>query len=173
MDRLDRGERREDVLRTITRTPEYAERFVTTTYGNYGLDVDRGAQVWVQGLQAGMAPEWVEQNVLASPGWAQELPGQVDYVTRLYWNVLDRAPQAGERAYWQERLRRMGNLATVREIWYTPEALRVRTDRSYLHLLERSTAGDPAASSWYPSMAASRLETDIAIASSAEYAALT
>ena len=169
VDRLDAGQRREDVLRDITRTPEYADRFVTTIYsGLLGRAPDAGARVWTTGLQAGMAPEWVEQNILASAEYRDRTT--TDYVNRLYGVILGRSSNAGERSYWQGRLATTSRLAVVREIWYSTEALDVRVDASYRTLLNRTS--DAASGYWRPAMVANRLEADISIASTAEYAAI-
>lgn len=169
VDRLDAGERREDVLRGITRSAEQAEVTVEAIYGSHlGRSADPGAGVWVDGLQRGMAPEWVEQNVLAS-----------DEFTRTYsrrsnaWfpPVLGRAARSYETLYWQGQLSRNGSLATLRELWYTPEAIDVRIDDAYAFLLARPADADAAY--WRGPMAASELETLISLASTAEYAGIT
>ena len=168
VDRLDAGQRREDVLRDITRTPEYANRFVTTVYaGSLGRAPDAGARVWITGIQAGMAPEWVEQNIMASAEFEQK---DGTYISQLYGAILGRSSNAGERSYWQGRLATTSRLTVVREIWYSNEALELRIDAIYRTLLHRGS--DAASRYWHPALATSRLETEISIASTAEYAAI-
>ena len=170
-DRLDAGEPRAQVLADIVRSPEYARTNVTVLYAVL-LDraPDPGAAYWLENIPRGMAVEWVEQNILASPEFRA---GQSDtaLVGDLYTYVLGRDPRPGEAAYWVNQLRTTyggDHLRLVRAIWYTDEAADARTVRQYERLLGRTPNGGEVAY-WRGSEKQSDLATSIAFASTGEY----
>jgi Domain of unknown function (DUF4214) len=146
VDQLDQGVSRQYVLGSIIRSQEYATVEIAGYYnGLLDRAPDPGANYWIdQTAHHDMAFEWVAQNILAS----QEFIDREDdgsgagYVRALYSVVLHRSPSNGEVSYWVGRLRAVGSLNTVREIWYTDEGVRTRLNDNYLYLLLRGVDAD-------------------------------
>jgi hypothetical protein len=170
---------RSAVLGEIVRSPEYVRRQVDDSYRAFlGRKPDPGASFWVDGVShRGMALEWVDQNLLASQElhsrWAARPNGDDLYVQQLYVHVLGRyawETTPGERAYWVGRIRAVGRLAAVRELWYADEAVRHRLAGHYLSLLCLDEVDRYGLHYWYPREVASDLGTAVAIASTDKYA---
>jgi hypothetical protein len=179
IERLNTGEPRSAVLGDIVRSSEYATRRVGDSYqAILGRKPDPGASYWVEGVsQRGMALEWVDQNLLASQElhsrWAARPNGDDLYVQQLYVHVLGRyawETTPGERAYWAGRIRAVGRLAAVRELWYADEAVRHRLAGHYISLLGYRGVDRDGLHYWYPREVTSDLTTRVAIASTDEYA---
>jgi len=175
VDRLDRGDKRGDVLWSITESREYAELSVEATYALLlGRDLDPGAEYWVSGVdERGMAVEWVQQQVLVSDEFfrVQSSGSTKVLVSNWYKSVLGRTATAGELSYWTGRVAAVGRLAALREIWYTPEAVQLRVVINYEYLLLR----EPSAGElryWAPKEVESDRNVAVLIASTPEYAEL-
>lgn len=175
--RLDDGEPRERVLRDLLRSREHVNRRVSDAYQDHlGRAPDPGAAHWVDGAaRHGMALEWVEQNLLASQelydewSWAGEHEDL--YVQDLYVAVLGRygwESTRAERAYWAGRVRAVGRLAAVRELWYTDEAVRHRLAGHYSDLLRR-TADLDGLTHWAPVQARSDADAVVGLACTEEF----
>ena len=144
---LDNGVAPDRVLAFVLTSPEYAKIATTSIYRAY-LDrpLDPGASYWLDGVAAGSFPlEWVEQNVASSPAYLQKTGanrGQGDVAVEGWYSViLQRSPSLGERRYWTGRIRDVGALGAVRELWYTPEAVNHRVQQHYAGLLGRQASG--------------------------------
>lgn len=181
IDRMNAGLRGSDALWAITHSPEYNDIHVEYIYIGY-LDrlPDDGARYWVDGTNAGRFPiEWVEQNVLASQEFADGLAGSSAAETRenitasWYVSVLGRDRgdyRIGEIRYWSERIRQNGRLGALRELWYSPEAIRSRINRWYIVYLGRD-ASETDLSYWYAKEVESDGNVQVLIGSSPEYVA--
>ncbi len=170
---------RREVLTDIVRSPEYVQRHVTDSYrAILGRRPDAGASYWIEGAtKHGMALEWVDQNLLASrelhERWASRSNRDDLYVQQLYVHVLGRyawETTPGERAYWVGRVRAVGRLAAVRELWYADEAVRHRLASHYRSLLGRESVDRYGLHHWYPQVVQSDLRARVALASTNEYA---
>lgn len=168
---IDAGLRPSDALWAITHSNEYHVNEVTDLYqGLLARTPDAGASYWVNGLNAGSFPlEWVAQNILASPEYAQ-LNEEGGLVNAWYADILDRTAGAGEVAYWEGRLAAVGPLTTVREIYYASEAVEERIETHYENLLGRPADGG-GLTYWYPREVESDINVQVLIASTPEYAA--
>lgn len=175
--RLDDGDPREEVLRDLLRSREHVSRRVSDAYQDVlGRSPDPGAAQWVDGAtSSGMALEWVEQNLLASRELYEEWSWAGDhddlYVQDLYAAVLGRyswESTPAERAYWVGRLRAVGRLAAVRELWSTDEAVRHRVEEHYGDLLRRTPDVDGMAY-WSRVEARSDLDAVVGIAATEEF----
>lgn len=167
----------ESVLRELTRTVEYNEGELDDYYGAYlGRSPDPGSAYWLNGTTSGAFPlEWAEQNVLGSREY------QEDYVTRprlifsWYSNVLGiesgegtREITSGEFYYWSNRVSQIGTLGTLREMWYTPEAVSMRISDHYSQLLGRLPS-EGEIGYWFDKEVQSDINVQVLIGSSPEY----
>ncbi len=162
-----------DVLRTITRSSESANLDVRNAYQAFLLrSPDAGARYWIDGIRGGMAPEWVEQNVLASPEFAALRGSQ--RVDVWYGAILGRddiePASAGEERYWEGVAARDGALAAVRGIWYSAEGVDRRTYLLFNDLLGRNP-NQGEYDYFFSRTAASLAEAEIQIATTPEYEA--
>ncbi|MGX5654762.1 DUF4214 domain-containing protein [Geodermatophilus nigrescens] len=170
---LDRGYSRQWVLGGILRSHEYANREVSSYYNDLlGRAPDPGAGYWIdQTAFHGMAWEWVEQNILASPEYFNRFNYSRSagvFIGNLYYDVLGRSASDGEMSYWAGRYAQVGALNTVREIWYSDEGVRYRLNENYLDILFRG-ADFAAVSYWSPLERQSDIAVQVELASSAEY----
>ena len=174
--RIDAGMRPSDALWAITHSREYVEREVAARYNEYLLRApDAGARSWVDGAASGRFPlEWVEQNLLASQEYVDRRTfGLGDgYVPRFwYLHVLGRSAPEGEEAYWAGRIRQVGRLNALRELWYSDEAVRYRINEHYKSLLYRFEGADFAGLAyWYPKEVESDINVQVLLASTPEFA---
>lgn len=117
-DRLGAGDSRLRILESIESSQEFADKTVGGYYREYlGRPADdRGADYWKNGVRADMEPEWVEQNILASPEFAGR--SGANPVDEWYTAILDRSgtdpADPGEEEYWVGRAKQVGSLAAVR-----------------------------------------------------------
>lgn len=159
VDQLNRGVPREQVLAQIVqagRNPAYNAAVVRGGYVSYlQREPDSGSRYWVDGVSNGMAVEWFNQNLLASDEYASRSYSEANYISRLYGTILGRGVGSdGAYNYWMNRVRTVGRLNTVREIWFTQEAIDRRTNTHYLNILGRN-AGAGELAYWRPFEAAS------------------
>lgn len=168
VDRLDAKEEPRRLLEAILSSAEFAQDTVDGYYDRHlGRDSDRdpGSDYWKSGIRADMEPEWVEQNVLASPEYERRTGNRVE---NWYQAVLGRGANAGERAYWQGRAAAVGSLNAVREIWYAQEAVERRIRLAYADLLDRrgTSVGGGEIDYWFDRAADTDLglRTDFALA---------
>lgn len=176
VDRLDAGEDPRRILESIQSSAEFAGDLVDGYYDEHlGRDAaaDPGAEVWRSGIRGDTEPEWVEQNVLASPEYAARTGER--RVELWYRSVLGRsagATTAGEVAYWERRIGEVGALNAVREVWYSSEGVERRIRAVYADLLDRpgSRVGGGEVDYWYDRALDSDLGLRTDIALSAEYA---
>lgn len=175
VDRLDRGARPSDVVWALLHSEEYANREVSSYYNlDLGRAPDAGAAYWINSVaHRGMALEWVEQNVLASEEFFQRFSygdGDATPVVRLwYFDILGRGnPSDGELRYWADRVRRVGRLQAVREIWYSDEGVRNRINQNYQDVLLRS-ADFGGVQYWYPKEVESDVNVKTLLASTPEF----
>ncbi|MGQ7295663.1 hypothetical protein [Quadrisphaera sp. KR29] len=160
----------------LTRTREHAQHQVGQLYWKHlQRQPDPGAAYWVDGVAEGHFPlEWVEQNVLASQEhadlWARATRSKTPSVTANAWvlALLDRKATASERAYWGDRITQVGRLGALRDLYYTPEAVRARIDRHYRALLGRPADGGGTAY-WYGLETRDDRAVQVQIAASPEY----
>ena len=175
---MNNGLQGSDALWSITHSREYNYDYVNYLYSRHLVrDMDRGAEYWIQGVTAQRFPlEWVEQNILSSPEYVR---GYDNYRSSLiyswYYAILgiegvegDRPVSDGEIRYWSNRLDRVGALQTVREIWYTPEAVELRIRSNYYVALDREPSGGEIAY-WYPREVESDINVQVLLGSTPEY----
>lgn len=169
-----------DVLWALAHTPEHNTTKIDAYYRFY-LDraPDPGARYWSEGTDAGRFPlEWPAQNILASPEYAELHGGYASekLIYAWYHDVLgneaiegrDRPITSGEIAYWQQRVRDIGALGALRELYYTPEAVQGRISYTYYTLLDREpSAGEIAY--WYPKEVESEINVNVLIGATLEY----
>lgn len=170
---LDAGAQHDDVVRALTRSSEYARLFTNATYQDFlgrQADPDRGSQFWRDLIRSGGAPEWVAQNVLASPEYESRTDG--NSVDEWYDEILQRQgtdpANAGEEDYWTRVAAEQGQLAAVRGIWYSAEAVESRLNTTFQLLLERRPVMGEV-DYFFSREVASDIETSIEIAVTAEY----
>jgi len=174
-DRLNAGDTRLRILESIESSSEFADKTVGGYYEEYlGRPAnDKGSEYWKNGVRADMEPEWVEQNILASAEYAGR-SGE-NPVDEWYSDILGRSgsnsANPGEEEYWKGRVRAVGSLAAVREIWYSGEAVERRVRTAYDELLGRSQVSTQEVDYWYNTAVAGRLAFRNQIATSDEYAA--
>ncbi len=169
VERLDRGEPREAVLRDITRSREHAEVTTALAYEAWlGHGLDAGSEPWVVDLQRGTSPEWVAQKIASSP---ESVGDGEEFVEEVLDVVLGRDGdvEAGEVEYWEQVLEQHGPLSVVRGVWYSDEGVRHRLAVAYDDLLGRGV-DDEGARFWTGSVMAGELEVRIRVASTEEYA---
>jgi hypothetical protein len=176
---LAQGRSREYVLGGILRSTEYATREVSSYYTRLlGRQPDPGAAYWIdQTAHHGMAWEWVAQNVLASSEYynrsAMLTPGNPatpgTYMDALFQEVLGRrSTSISELNWWYAHYIQVGALTTVRDLWYTDEAVRHRVDHNYQQLLWHG-ADAAGLSYWSPLERQSDISVQVAIAATPEY----
>ncbi len=174
-DRLNAGDSRLRILESIESSAEFADKTVGGYYQQYlnRPANDRGADYWKNGVRADMEPEWVEQNILASAEFAGRSGSNP--VDEWYSTILGRsggdAANSGEEDYWNGRVKAVGSLAAVREIWYSGEAVERRVRTAYDQLLGRSQVSSQEVDYWYNTAVDGRLAFRNQIATSDEYAA--
>lgn len=173
VDQLDAGVPHADVLRSITRSQEHAEVVVADLCSRHLLRdaaTDPGSRYWVSGIRAGTAPEWVEQDVLASDEHA-DLAGR-QRVRQWYAAILGRpavnAATPGEVAHWDGVAARDGALAAVRGIWCSPEGVVERTTEMFEALVRRRPT-DAEHSCFHGKVVQSAIEAFIEVATSEGY----
>lgn len=174
-DRLNAGDTRLRILESIESSAEFADNTVGGYYKRY-LDRpanDRGSEYWKNGVRADMEPEWVEQNILASAEYAGR--SGANPVDEWYTDILGRqgsnSANPGEEEYWNGRVKAVGSLAAVREIWYSGEAVERRVRVAYDELLGRTQVSSQEVDYWYNTVVEGRLAFRNQIATSDEYAA--
>ena len=171
-----RSSSRTAVLTALLCTSEEASTQVGAYYrDDLGRAADAGASYWTSGVEDGAFPlEWVRQNVLASPEFLARhrggaAAGTDAAITAWYSTILGRTDVgAADLATWRRQLSSGGALSVVRGIWYAPEAVQRRITSHYRDLLSRPAAPKEL-SVWYDAEVASDVDTQVAIASSAEY----
>ena len=163
-----------DVLWALAHTREFNGNEVAASYNDY-LDraPDAGASYWVEGTTAQRFPlEWVDQNILASPEYANHhyasSLGETNVASWWYLDVLGRLASPGEEAYWAGRSRAIGRLGALRELWYSDEAVRGRINDHYSDLLSRD-ADFAGLDYWYPEEVESDINVAVLIAATPEY----
>jgi len=162
-----------DVLWAITHSEEYNASSIGLYYrALLNREPDRGARYWVDGTNAQRFPlEWALQNILASAEYRAG-KNSTTVINGYYDTLLGRAPSPGEVSYWSTRLSAAGSLATVREIYYSSEAVSKRVVDTYDQLLDRApSAGE--VSYWYPKQVENSINVDVLIASTPEYRSLS
>lgn len=169
-----------DVLWSLTHTGEYNAGEIDYYYNAFlGRDSDRGSNYWYQGVNNGAFPlEWVEQNILASAEYARINGGNASsgQIYDWYYRVLGnesipgegREITPGEIRYWQNRVRAIGSLGALRELYYTPEAVGARIAGNYYYTLGRFPS-DGEIAYWYPKEVESDINVAVLIASTPEY----
>ena len=164
------GTPKAEILRTAVSGSRYAQAAVERVYDHLlGRELDPGAQYWTDNVPRGMAVEWVEQNVMASPEYVGRARTTSWVADHLYPDVLGRPGSFAEGAYWASRVPQLGRLGVVRAIWYSPEGVGGRVADNYAELLDRNPS--PAeVDYWRASQTRSDLDTRLAIAASPEYA---
>ncbi|MBF5082168.1 DUF4214 domain-containing protein [Quadrisphaera sp. INWT6] len=162
-----------DVLWAITHSEEYDATTIDLYYrSQLNREPDRGARYWVDGINAQRFPaEWALQNILASAEY-QAGRSSTTVINGYYETLLGRAPSAGEVSYWAGRLRTAGSLGTVREIYYSSEAVTRRITDTYDQLLDRAPSSGEV-SYWYPKQVENSVNVDVLIASTPEYRTLS
>jgi hypothetical protein len=173
---VDQMDRRNpaDLVWAIAHSREHHDKQVAAYYNDHLLRApDPGARYWVDGATAGRFPlEWAEQNILASQEYVDRRTFGLgnDYVPRFwYLHVLGRAAGDGEERYWADRIRRVGRLAALRELWYSDEAVRHRIDGHYLTLLRRTDPTLGEVDSWRTEEVESDINVQVLMAASPEY----
>lgn len=163
-----------DLLWQITHSREYHDKQIAGYYNDFLLRApDAGAAYWVDGATAGRFPvEWAAQNILASQEFVDRRTFGLgnDYAPRFwYLYVLGRSAGTGEEAYWADRIRRVGRLAALRELWYSDEAVTRRIDEHYQDLLYRPdpTLGEIAY--WRSKEMESDINVQVLMAATPEY----
>lgn len=149
-DRLDRGVRRIDVLRSLALSVEGTRGPVVTDLYDRLLDRSAGADerdYWSGRLLGGTKYHWVERHLLAS---AERYDGSggtdAAYVSDLYQRILGRSGGEDEIAYWVDRLERGApRLHTVDALLNTPEARRARVAEVAESILGRPPTAAEAA----------------------------
>ena len=169
-----------DVLWSITHSREYNTEVIRSYYQRYlGRDLDRGANYWTEGTTAGRFPlEWVEQNILASPEFVRGYDS-TNLIYAWYYYVLGNESIPGEDAeitpgaisYWKARVRAIGALGALREMYYTPEGVSIRIQGNYFRTLDRFPS-DGEIAYWYPKEVESDINVAVLIASTPEYRSL-
>ena len=151
VDQLDHRSR-DAVLTELTRSEEYASRGVTRMYRSYlSRDPDPGARYWIDGVKSGAFPlEWVEQNVLASPEYVRRYAptnggsprADREILVLAYFVDILKRPRfeasGDELHYFADEVIIKGYLATVRDIWYTEEAVQVRFNVNFERIFNRA-----------------------------------
>ena len=106
---LDQGTlTRTQVALDIEYSPEYMNILVANAYGallNRAPDAG-GQQAWVMYLQEGHTQSQLYASIASSPEYFQTRGGNTNsgFVTALYEDALNRAPDAGGAAFWEGQL---------------------------------------------------------------------
>ena len=167
-----------DVLWSLAHTREYNAARLRADYLFYlGREPDAGSRYWLEGATAQAFPlEWAEQNILASPEYARSYGADIVY--GWYYNVLgiealpgEDRPTSGEVAYWNGRIRAVGRLGALRELWYSPEAVTGRIYGAYYFELDRDPSPGEIAY-WAPREVESEINVRVLIGASPEYRSL-
>lgn len=172
VDQINGGAKASDQVWAIMHSAEFNNSTIDAYYEGYlgRSSAGGGSTYWRQGVKSGAFPlEWVRQNVLASPEYQGKHRGTL--IRAWYGDVLvaeDRTPSRGEVAYWEGRVRQVGALDALRELWYSPEAVNDRITINYFFLLNREpSAGERAY--WYPKTVESDINVSVLISSTEEY----
>jgi hypothetical protein len=173
VDRLDDGEDPRRILGSILSSAEFAQVTVDGYYETYlgrDSDTDLGSSYWKSGIRADMEPEWVAQNILASPEFEQRHGAQ--RTEQWYQLVLGRSGSPEEQAYWAGRLQAVGSLGALREVWYSAEAVERRIRDAHTDLLGRQPAsvGGGEVDYWYDTAVGSDLGLRVELALTTEAA---
>lgn len=169
-----------DVLWSITHSREYNTQIIRYYYKNYLVrDLDRGANYWIDGVTAQRFPlEWVEQNILSSPEFLRGYGGNSNgLIYAWYYGVLgnegipneDPEITSGAINYWKNRVRAVGALGALREMYYTSEGVSGRINGNYYFTLDRFPS-DGEIAYWYPKEVESDINVAVLLASTPEYA---
>jgi hypothetical protein len=145
--RLAGGETRGQVVGEIWNSAEHRGEEVDAYYQAFlhrAAD-DFGRAFWIGQLQGGMDESTLALNFLGSSEYTQAHASNDAFVTGLYQDVLDRAPEAGGTTFWTGQLAAGASRGAVAlGIMRSDEAFRRAIDSlyaSYLHRSDQSPSG--------------------------------
>jgi hypothetical protein len=143
--RVTAGEDRASVSLAFARTDVYIAGFLDALYQSvFGRGVDdAGRQFWTDQIRRGLKPAAVASELYGSDEFFAASGGLVEFVQRLYAEILGRDADPGGLEYWVGRLLDGVSRAEVSAPFYgSIESRRRRVTTLYQHFLGRDS--DPA-----------------------------
>ena len=173
---LATGTPRSAVASGFTGSDEYRLQMIDAAYRDVlGRAAEpSGRTWWLNAMRAGLVqPDDAHRTFLTTTEFFTVAGGGTaeGYISALYADILDRAPEPTGVSFWTGALAASGRTAVVDGMWMAQETLRKRVAAAYTDLLGR-TAG-PSDLTWWSAYASAHGPTAMrtAIMSSAEYEA--
>lgn len=113
---LTAGESMSDVARAFLASPEYQTEYIRDTYSTVLKREALPQEVtgWLQATQAGLSEERLTAQFLASDEYYEAKGGTAEtWLTGLYWDLFQRAPDATGFFLWREGLQNGASRETV------------------------------------------------------------
>ncbi|MBR9830306.1 MAG: DUF4214 domain-containing protein [Oceanospirillales bacterium] len=102
---------------------------------------DAGLNYWVDRLEAGTSMTAIAQGFLYSPEFGGYPEQYSDYITQLYFNVLDRVPESSGQRYWETQMA-FGMSAAEVLLRFADSPENQQQAESWLPQLQQDSVGD-------------------------------
>lgn len=136
------GTSRGDLVSDLAQSDEWATNVVDKMYQDtLGRNADAaGRSFWIDQLRRGTSVAKVAALFYGSPEYIENEGNRVDrWISDLYRELLDRAPDADGRNFWINETGRTSPGAVALRFYQSDESRRARVQALYLDLLGRST----------------------------------
>jgi hypothetical protein len=149
---LSRGVPRDAIASGFNNSDEYRLHMIDAAYTDVlKRTPDAGGRIsWLNGMRSGtLQPDDAHRIFLSTDEFYQNVGGGTDagYLAALYSDVIGRAPNSSEVAYWIPILSRIGRQGTVNAFWFAAETINRQAGDLFTVFLGRS-ASSADVSSW-------------------------
>lgn len=140
--RIGAGATRYELVAELTRSEEWAANVVDQMYlDTLGRRPDDGGRAfWIDQLGGGMTVARMAALFYGSPEYIAAEGNDIErWITDLYAELLERAPDSGGLAYWVSEYDRTSPGSVALRFYQSDESRRARVQRLYGDLLDRGT----------------------------------
>jgi len=140
--RIGAGTSRHTLVAELTRSEEWAANVVDQMYlDTLGRVADgAGRDFWIDQLRSGMTVARMAALFYGSPEYIAKEGNDIErWITDLYGELLDRAPDSGGLAYWVSEYDRTDSGSVALRFYQSDESRRTRVQNLYRELLDRGS----------------------------------
>lgn len=140
--RINTGTTRYELVAELTQSDEWAANVVDEMYyDTLGRGPDSGGRAyWINQMREGMSVARMAALFYGSPEYIEKEGNDLDrWITDLYSELLDRAPDGGGLSYWVDETNQTTSGSVALRFYQSDESRRARVQALYQALLGRGT----------------------------------